>query len=85
MRMSVNSFESVWSGERKFELCRKDSRYKVDDILVMEEYREGTQTGRALKAMISYIMEDCTGLEEGYCILALEVMGEVYCIENCEE
>lgn len=82
MRMSVNSFESVWSGERKFELCRKDSRYKIDDILVMEEYREGIQTGRALKAMISYIMEDCTGLEEGYCILALEVLGGVYWDKN---
>ena len=80
LRKSVKSFDAVCSGKKSFELCRNDRGYKIGDLLEMEEFGEGIQTGRALKAVITYILEDYTGLEEGYCILAIEVLGGFYWI-----
>ena len=80
LRKAVKSFDAVCSGRLNFELCRNDRGYKVGDIMEMEEWGEGIKTGRALKAGITYILEDYTGLEEGYCILALELLGGFYWI-----
>lgn len=80
VRKAVRSFDAVCSEEMKFELCRNDKGYKIGDILEMEEFEEGIKTGRALKAKITHILEDYTGLEEGYCILSLELLGGFYWI-----
>lgn len=82
MRLAVNFFDAVCNGEKNFELCKNDRGYKVGDILEMEEYGGGIKTGRALKAVITYILENYTGLEDGYCILAIEVLGGFYWINN---
>lgn len=80
VRKAVKTFDDVCSGRMNFELCRNDRGYKTGDILEMEEWGEGIKTGRALKAGITYILEDYTGLEDGYCILALERLGGFYWI-----
>ena len=41
---------------------------------MMHEYNDGTTTGRTIEKKIVYMLEDFTGLEDGYCILGL---GEV--------
>ena len=39
----------------------------------MTEYKAGEATGRVINAVIVYMLEDYTGLEDGYCILGIEV------------
>ena len=80
VRKAVRSFDAVCGEKMKFELCRNDKGYKIGEILEMEEFEEGIKTGRALKAEITHILEDYTGLEEGYCILSLELLGGFYWI-----
>ena len=80
MRMAVKCFDDVCGGKKSFELCRNDKGYKIGDILEMEEFGDGIKTGRALKAGITYILTDHKGLEDGYCILALELLGGFYWI-----
>lgn len=38
------------------------------------EFAEGRHTGRVIRAEITYILDDYTGLEEGYCIMAIRVL-----------
>ena len=45
----------------------------MGDSLKMLEFDEGKHTGRTIDADIIYMLEDYTGLEEGYCILGIDV------------
>ena len=78
IRSSVKSFDAMCSGKKNFELCKNGKGYKTGDNIVIEEFGEGIRTGRALRVSITYILENYTGLEEGYCILAIELNGGFY-------
>ena len=43
----------------------------MGDSLKMLEFKDGKHTGRTIDADIIYMLEDYTGLEEGYCILGI--------------
>lgn len=76
IRLAANAFDDVASGSRSFELRKKDKDYKVGDILEMLEFKDAKHTGRTIKAEITYVMEDYTGLVDDYCILAIKTMEE---------
>ena len=38
-------------------------------------FKDGKFTGRTISADITYMLQDYTGLAEGYCILGIEVTG----------
>lgn len=70
-------YQDVKKGIKSFELRRNDRGYKVGDSLEMMEYKNGEETGKCLFAEIVYMLDDYSGLEEGYCILEIKVTGEV--------
>jgi hypothetical protein len=64
----------VIEDKKPFELRKNDRNYKVNDILVLEEYDPVKQeyTGRSLNQMITYVCTNTEfGLKEGYCVLGL--------------
>lgn len=71
IRLASRSFNEVASGKKPFELCKNDRGFKVGDILEMLEFKEGKNTGRIIQAEITYLLEEHTGLEDGYCILGI--------------
>lgn len=66
-------YEDVVSGKKSFELRKNDRGYKQGDKLIMLEFKDGKHTGRIVNADIVYMLEDYTGLAEGYCILGIQV------------
>jgi ParB family chromosome partitioning protein len=74
VKLGITFFDDVKTGRKTFELRKNDRGYKEGDIIVMHEYKDGTTTGRTIEKKIVYMLEDFTGLEDGYCILGL---GEV--------
>ena len=42
----------------------------------MMEFADGKNTGRMVKVLVTYILEDYTGIEDGYCIMATSLMKE---------
>lgn len=66
-------YEDIISDKKKFELRKNDRGYKVGDSLTMLEFADGKHTGRTIEADVIYMLEDYTGLEEGYCILGIDV------------
>lgn len=74
IRLASNYYDDVATGLISFQLRKNDKHYKVGDILDMMEFSEGRNTGRIIHAEITYILEDYTGLEDGYCILAIKVV-----------
>lgn len=73
-RLAEMYFDDVVSGRKSFELRKKDKDYKVGDILEMLEFKNAKHTGRVVKAEITYLLEDYTGLADDYCILAIKVL-----------
>ncbi len=73
IRLAKTYFNDVASGKKSFELHKNDIEYKVGDMLEMLEFADGRKTGRIIQAEVVYVLEDYTGLEEGYCILGISV------------
>jgi ParB family chromosome partitioning protein len=74
VKLGTTFFDDVKTGRKTFELRKNDRGYKEGDTIVMHEHKDGTTTGRTIEKKIVYMLEDFTGLEDGYCILGL---GEV--------
>lgn len=71
LKIMPEYFEAVLKGIKKFELRHYDRNYKVKDILVLKEWKNGGFTGRKKKVTISYILKNVSqfGLKDGYAIL----------------
>jgi len=74
VKLGATFFDDVKTGRKTFELRKNDRGYKEGDTIVLHEYKNGATTGRTITKKIVYMLEDFTGLEDGYCILGL---GEV--------
>lgn len=74
IRLSSKYFDDVCSGKKSFELRKNDRNYKVGDILEMTEFKDGKNTGRTVRVAVTYILEDYTGIEDDYCIMAIKVV-----------
>lgn len=73
VKIANECYNDVASRKKTFELLKNDRDFKVGDGLEMEEFKKGQYTGRCIKANITYMLEDYTGLAEDYCILGIEV------------
>ena len=40
----------------------------------MMEFADGKNTGRTVRVLVTYILEEFAGLEDGYCIMATKLM-----------
>lgn len=74
IRLAKPYFDDVVDGIKTFELRKNDRGYKKGDILEMMEFADGKNTGRMVKVLVTYILEDYTGIEDGYCIMATKLM-----------
>ena len=73
IKIAAMCYEDVVSGKKSFELRKNDRGYKQGDKLIMLEFKDGKHAGRIVNADIVYMLEDYTGLAEGYCILGIQV------------
>ena len=73
IRLSPSRYEEITSEALTFLLLKKDG-FKVGEELSLPEYKDGQQTGRTLEIMISYVLEDWTGLDDDYCIIGFHIM-----------
>lgn len=76
IRLGATFFDDVCSGKKSFELRKNDRGYKQGDILEMLEFADGKNTGRMVRVLVTYLLEDYTGLEDGYCIMATTLLNE---------
>lgn len=74
IRLAKPYFDDVANGIKTFELRKNDRGYKKGDILEMMEFADGKNTGRMVKVLVTYILEDYTGIEDEYCIMATKLM-----------
>lgn len=76
IKLGASFFGEVERGEKTFELHKNDRDYKKGDILEMMEFKDGKNTGRTVRVLVTYILTEFAGLEEGYCIMATCLLNE---------
>lgn len=74
IRLASMYFDDVVSGKKSFELKKNDRGYKEGDFLEMMEFKDGKNTGRTVRVLVTYLLEDYTGLEDGYCIMGTKLV-----------
>lgn len=82
IKIGATFFEDVINRKKTFELRKNDRNYKKGDILEMSEYKDGKTTGRKTKALVTYMLEEYEGLEEGYCIMGISVIASFLYYNN---
>lgn len=69
-------FEDVANDIKKFEIRKNDRNYKIGDCLELREFiAPDTYTGRAIRADITYIVDNPEYCKDGYVVLGIEVYG----------
>lgn len=76
IRLGESFFEDACSNIKSFELRKNDRGYKKGDILELMEFADGRNTGRMVRKLVTYILEDYTGLEDGFCIMATALVNK---------
>ena len=66
--------EEITSGKLTFLLLKKDG-YKEGEEIWLVEHEDGSATGRKICAIVQYIWQDWTGLDDDYCIIGFKVAG----------
>lgn len=74
IRLASMYFDDVVSGKKSFELSKNDRGYKEGDFLEMMEFKDGKNTGRTVRVLVTYLLENYTGLEDGYCIMGTKLV-----------
>jgi len=68
-------FDSVWDGEKRFELRNNDRDFQVGDEIYLQEYDSETETylGREVRGKIIYVLTEFEDvIKEGYCIFGFK-------------
>lgn len=79
IKLAAMFFDDVASGRKSFEIRKNDRGYKVGDILEMMEFKSGKETERMVRVKVTYMIEEYTGIEEGYCVMGIERCRKDYC------
>ncbi len=76
IKVGTTLFEDIESGKKNFTIRKNDRGYKAGDILEKMEFIDGSYTGRSIRLFVTYMIEDFTGLEDGYCIMGTSLVNE---------
>lgn len=70
--LAASKYAEIANEILTFYLLKNDG-YRVGETVIMQEYTAGRTTGREIEAEITYVWEEWTGLEDGYCIIGFSV------------
>jgi hypothetical protein len=71
-------FTHVWEDKKRADLRFNDRNYKVGDILMLREYmvNKGMYGGRVVRCLITDIVNNFDGLNEGWVMLSFMVLSK---------
>lgn len=85
LEITTEEYNDISSGLKDWVICKKDKNYSIDDLITfLAIYESQTQVGFAKYKThtytnntdevfkITYIQENCSGLNKDYCILGIK-------------
>lgn len=74
LKIAPEYFEKVVSKEKLFEIRYNDRNFQVGDTLKLQEYQDGTYTGRIIYVKVTYILQGFEGLQPNYVVLSVQLL-----------
>lgn len=74
LKIAPEYFEAVQSGAKKAEVRNNDRNFKVNDTILLQEYKNGRYTGNILCVRITYISD--YNQPAGQVVLSIEVQSK---------
>jgi hypothetical protein len=71
LKIRPEYYVSVVDGSKSFEVRKNDRDFHVGDFLILAEYVNG-YTGRAVKALVTYLLRDSCYVKVGYVIMGIK-------------
>lgn len=73
LKIAPEFFKAVCSGAKSFEIRRNDRDFKVDDMLLLQEYKpnSGEYTGRTVCRRVTYLTDYAQ--KENYVVMGLAI------------
>lgn len=67
-------FKDIVRGVKKFEVRNNDRKFKVGDLMVLEEYDSAGigYTGKFINTEITYVLDDPEYCKQGYVVLGFK-------------
>lgn len=77
LKIKPEYYRDVVNGDKTFEIRKNDRDYKVGDLLVMNEFRNGEYTGSNVHCIVSYLVQGSEefGLDKDWCVLGIHLLG----------
>lgn len=72
--VTVRQYAEVYYGHINFLVTLKKD-YQFDDKITLKEYCKGEPTGKELVVKVKNVVQDCTGIEDGYCVIGFYTIG----------
>ncbi len=72
LKTDQEAFHAIWIGDKNFEFRKNDRNFKVNDFLLLMEYKKLADrlTGLDIQRRVKYILHGPDyGIPEGYCIM----------------
>lgn len=66
--VTMRQYSEVYYGHINFLVTLKKD-YRFDDTITLKEYRQGEPTGREIMVKVKNVVQDCTGIEDKYCVI----------------
>lgn len=76
LKIEPRYFNDVAYGKKTFEIRYNDRNYQVNDVLYLNEYKDGDYTGRGVYVKVRYVLDDPRFLKEGYVALGVRLIGK---------
>ena len=74
-------FKAIKSRKKRFEIRLNDRDYRVNDILILQEWNPNTQkyTGsNDIYVLVTYVLAERPWVPDGYVCMSINIIGDVY-------
>ena len=78
LKIAPEDFRAVWEDRERSVLRYDDRGYRIGDVLLLREFKDGEYTGSRLAVKVTHILRSGPGLglQEGWCILSFIHVGK---------
>lgn len=72
IKILLEYFQAIESGEKTFEVRFNDRNYHVHDILHLREWQDDKYTGKEMAVEVTYLLDNPDYCKEGFVIMAIK-------------
>lgn len=81
LKIEREYFEAIIDVKKTFEVRKNDRDFQIGDFLALNETVDGAYTGRAVIAVVRYILDNPDYCKDSYIIMGIKLCGVSFALE----